>query len=511
MNIGKNPKAETLLGAVWSSVFWKGLDRLASLVKHIFIASAIGLSAELDVFYMATGLLGVLVLSWSGIIDILAVPELVQYDRSGNQARFQALAGGLFSLCLLFSVILALSVYASWDIWTRLAFGFTDERETLLKEAIPWLLPLLFLYIPVRFLGALHRARRNFSLFYQSEFIISLVILFCVIFFTKAPRVLLWSYSLGISVSFLFLFLPSLRVFRPWGNPFGSEVKALLPLLPGLWVLSGIFYVYELVQKQFVSLLHEGAVGAIAYAWTLVRLPSVLMNVGGAFITVYAENRSNPEKIRENLDNLISVTITVTIPISIILFFFGQDFVGLVLERGLFSRTDTETVGEAVAYFSLAMVPLALISPLEQVFRVERKLRLIVRRLLAGLMLFVVFCLYFVVGHNMGIKGIALATSLSYWGMLLSSLHGIIALGIQISIFRHLRWAFIVMSLGILAMIPGYWIGGLANSYWLLLPQSITILGITILGASLFHWEDGALIRELVHRSLFRWKPKRAC
>ncbi|WP_026608898.1 hypothetical protein [Methylocaldum szegediense] len=95
--------------------------------------------------------------------------------------------------------------------------------------------------------------------------------------------------------------------------------------------------------------------------------------------------------------------------------------------------------------------------------------------------------------------------------MLLSSLHGIIALGIQISIFRHLRWAFIVMSLGILAMIPGYWIGGLANSYWLLLPQSITILGITILGASLFHWEDGALIRELVHRSLFRWKPKRAC
>lgn len=509
INIGKGRPSETLLGAVWSSIFWKGLERLASLGKHVIIASAIGLSAELDVFYMATGLLGVLVQSWSGIVDMLAVPELVQYDRSGDRARFQALAGGLFILCLLFSGLLALGIYFSWDIWTRLALGFAGARESLLKESILWLLPLVVLYVPVRFLASLHRAKRNFSLFYQSEFVISLVILLCVIAVANEPHVLLWSYSLGITLSFLFLFLPSIRIFKPWGNPFGSEVKSLLPLLPGLLVLSGVFYVYSLVQRQMVSFLHEGAVGAVAYAWTLVTLPSVLMNLGGAFITVYAENRNNPEKIRENLDNLISMTITVVIPITLILFFFGRDFVGLALERGMFSRLDTEVVGGAVAYFSFAIPPLFLLGPLEQVFRVERKLRLIVRRVLAGLVLFVGACLYFAFERDWGIKGVALATSLSFWGMLLSSLFGITGLGIQIGVVRHLRWLITITLLGLLALFTAYWLGQV-ESYWMLLPQSMIVFGLTLFGAGCFRCRDGLLIRELAYRSLLRLKPKRA-
>lgn len=496
-----------MLGAVLSSVFWKGLERLASLVKHVIIASAIGLSAELDVFYMATGLLGILVLSWSGIVDMLAVPELVQFDRSGDRRNFQALAGGLFTLCLLFSGLLALGTYWSWDVWTKLALGFAGSREALLKESIVWLLPLVVLYIPVRFLASLHRARRNFSLFYQSEFLVSLVILICVIAVADEPHVLLWSYSLGITVAFLFLFFPSLRIFRPWGNPLATPVKALLPLLPGLLVLSGVFYVYSLVQRQLVSLLHEGAVGAIAYAWTLVTLPSVLMNLGGAFLTVYSENRNNPEKIREHLDSLISMSITLMIPVTLVFFFFGRDFVGLVLERGMFSRLDTDWVGSAVACFSLAMLPLSMLGPLEQVFRAERKLRFIVRRLLAGLVLFVGFSRYFSFELEWGIKGIALATSLSFWGMLLSSLQGIASLGISISVLRHLRWLITITLLAALALLPVYWLGQ-GGLYWMFVVQGIIVFGMTILIAACLPCEEGRLIRVFASRSL-AWKRLR--
>lgn len=508
MRDDKGGKPETLLAAVWLSIFWKGLDRLASLLKHVFIASAIGLSAQLDVFYMATGLLGVLVLSWSGIVDILAIPELVQYDKEGDRAGFESLTGGLFSLCLLFSAGLALFIYATWDSWTQLALGFKGERAELLQESILWLLPLIVFYIPARFLGSLYRARRRFSLFYQSEFVVSLAILLCVAVFAGEPHVLLWSYSLGVVASFLYLLVPSLRTFRLWGSPFAPEVTMLFPLLPGLLILSGASYLFGLIQSQLVSLLAEGAVGAVAYAWTLVSLPSTMMNVHGAFITVYAENRSNSDAIRVKLDELASMSITFAIPLAVIFYFFGKDLVGLLLERGMFSRDNTELVGEALSYFSLSVLPFSLIGPLEQVFRVERKLRLIVRRIALGISLFVVLCVFFVLRCQWGIKGVALATSLSYWGMLVALIVSMFGLGIRISIFRHLRWMLIVAVLALAAYVPASWLGSLSDSYLIVVPQGITVLGLTLLGAACFSYADGILVRQLASRSFQRLRPK---
>ena len=70
---------------------WRGLDRVAGLAKHVLIAAAIGLSAQLDVFYMAVAILGVLVFSWAHLLDVLAVPQLVKASQAGDQATFQRL------------------------------------------------------------------------------------------------------------------------------------------------------------------------------------------------------------------------------------------------------------------------------------------------------------------------------------------------------------------------------------------------------------------------------------
>ena len=55
-------KRESFLHSLGASALWRGLDRAAGLAKHVLIAAAIGLSAQLDVFYMAVAILGVLAL-----------------------------------------------------------------------------------------------------------------------------------------------------------------------------------------------------------------------------------------------------------------------------------------------------------------------------------------------------------------------------------------------------------------------------------------------------------------
>ena len=61
------------------TILWKSLSRVISFLKHIIIAAVIGLSSQLDVFYLAISIIGVMVISWAGLFEIIAMPKMVQY------------------------------------------------------------------------------------------------------------------------------------------------------------------------------------------------------------------------------------------------------------------------------------------------------------------------------------------------------------------------------------------------------------------------------------------------
>ncbi len=200
---GNDMKRESFLYSLGAAALWRGLDRVAGLAKHILIAAAIGLSAQLDVFYMAVAILGVLVFSWAHLLDVLAVPQLVKARQEGDQAGFQSLAGGLFVFCLLASLLIFALFYGLREWIAALAPGFDTKRNAMLVDALAWLAPVALFYIPLRMLGSIARAVRRFTLFYQAEFLISLVVLICV-FASHDEHVLLWAFGLGVSAAFFF-------------------------------------------------------------------------------------------------------------------------------------------------------------------------------------------------------------------------------------------------------------------------------------------------------------------
>lgn len=430
---------ESFLKSITSSLFWKGLDQLTGFAKHIVIAAAIGLSAQLDVFYMGVALLGVLVFSWAGMIDVVAVPGMVRAWRENRHEDFRSVASGMFTLTLIGSLLLVVLLYTFRGNISAVAIGFGHERRQLLTAAIPWLVPVILLYIPMRLMGAVLRAVRSFSPFYQAEFLTALVVLVCVWVYKGNDHVLLWSFSVGITASFLFLLHKTRRFVLPLANPLSPQVQSALYMAPGLLVLQGAHYVYVLVDRVFVSFLPEGGISALAYGFTLISLFPALIALNGPFITVFAEQRKTSKK-NTLLNDLISIAIYLAAGSTAFMLIAGQGMVQMMLERGLFTSTDTVSVAHAITAYAWMILPLFLIGPLDQVFQVESKVGLMVRRTLLGLITNAFLNAWFLFGLGWGIFGVALATSISYWVMLITALVSTKQLGYTIETVRHVCW-----------------------------------------------------------------------
>jgi len=483
-------------------MLWKGLDRLAGLAKHIIIAAAIGLSAQLDIFYMALALLGVLVFSWATMIDVVAVPSMVKAWQEGRRDEFKRIASGLFSYVLAGSVLLALILYLGKDHMAQVAIGFEAEQRQLLAEAIPWLLPVIILYIPLRLMGAVLRAIRQFSTFYQAEFLTALTVLVCVALFREDGHVLLWSLSVGVTSAFLYLLHKSRHFVFPLGNPFSDSVRQSLQLAPGLLVLQGAQYIFVLTDRIFVSYLPTGGISAVAYAMTIVSLLPGVISLSGSFITVIAE-QDTVEGRGKRLNALLSMGIFIALGATCFMLLAGPAMVQVLLERGMFSAADTQLVATGIFAYAWMVLPLFLIGPLDQIFQVERRIGFMVRRTALGMVANIVLNAWFLFGLGWGLFGIALATSISYWIMLSAGLHGLKKLGYHIDWARHLKWAgwvliFLAPTYIMSSFVPVSLTHGLPN----LLVNVCAVVCVLLIAGLTYPGEESVSVRKTLHRCL---------
>jgi putative peptidoglycan lipid II flippase len=492
-------RVETFLSSLVTSVIWRGLDRLAGLAKHLVVAASIGLTAQLDVFYMAIALFGVFVASWAGLFDVIAVPRMVEYRRSGQDGRFRSFVRAALLASVGMSAVLAMATYLTADVLAKFAIGFDNRRQELLLNAFLWLIPAICLYVPYRFLGSVARANRRFASVYQSEFIAAVVVLSCVIAFNEYPYVLVWSFSLGIFASFIFIAVATRSSLTKGDGIDKHDFIGLLVMTPSLLILQGAHHLYVLVDRVFISFLPEGAVGALAYGLTLVGLIPALLGLERSFLTIAAESKSDEQEAK--LNELISFCIFLTASSAIFLFVYGELLVRAMFERGLFGQADTEKVTNAISGFAWMLLPLFLMPPLDHVFQVHHRLGVIVRRVLVGLLANVVLNAWFLFVLGWGIWGVALATSISYWIMLLTSLSGLRGLGLQIWWRRHVAWLSWMLALASPVFLLDYTLQSLEATELVRLAVGSAVLPLLSLAAGTSY--RGAE-RELVAKTLAR-------
>jgi putative peptidoglycan lipid II flippase len=290
--------------------------------------------------------------------------------------------------------------------------------------------------------------------------------------------------------------------FRPWGHPFNPAVKASLILAPGLLILQATQHIYALTDRAFVSYLPEGSIGALSYAMTLVTLVPGLLSMGGSFITVLAENASR--EVRSlRLKQAISLAIFLALGSALFLFLFGSTVVQVLLERGMFGRTDTQLVHTALAAASGMMLPLFLLAPLDQVFQIEGRVGLMARRTLLGIAVNAALNAWFLFGLGWGLGGVALATTISYWVVLLFACRAASNFGMPLHWRSHIAWAawlivFLLLLWPLKLLAQQTEIGA-----WPLLAASTTATALLLLlGGLTYPGQERVLVRETLSRLL---------
>ncbi len=491
-------RQETFLHSVGFGTLWRLLSKVLSLIKHIVIAGAIGLSLQLDIFYMILAILGVFVFSWGSVLEIAAVPRLVELYKNKQYDVFRQLTGGLFWLALIGSAALTIIIITIPDYLAKIAIGFNKDKAQTLTSAFYWFAPATLLFVTSCFMGGIMRATRQFSHNYKSDFLGLFVILVCILLYSTDKNVLFWSFSLSCISIFLYLFVFSYKYIQFNTNLLSYEVKQCLKFSLSLLVLQSANYLYTIADRIFISFLETGAISALSYGMVLISLAPAILNLNQSFITVLSEKSSKAQKSKV-LNNAISLSIYIAVPISIILLNFRVEIVQFLLERGAFNHQNTLAVSRAMVGYIGLLLPLFFLPLLHQVFQVEKRIRLMVNRVIAGVISNIIFNSLFLFYFKLGILGIALATSISYWIMFIFSLYATRKINYQITWEAHIKWGlWLVIIFTIIPLLKHI------NPFDMLVVIELTIISIIslllALGAGFFY--PRATERELIKNNL---------
>lgn len=405
------------------------LARIIAYGKHIVITAYMGLSAQLDAFYMATSVLGLVIIVFGDVFDSLGIPRLVKTLQEDGEEEFRKLAGSILMFGFLLSICLniILLLIAPWT--PCIAPGFAPEKKDFLLMNLFFLAPMAILYLPYHAMGSFLRAKRRFQAFYVGEILIAMVTLGIVFVWHDFPYIIPVSFSIAYVAVFAYILIVGMREFRFTLSFRGDKIRDLLKVFPQLLPIYLTYHLFALVDRYFASFLPTGGVSALSYGLMIALIPGSIFMMENIFMTPLAESTERDVMMKQ----IVTGVLLVSIPVAFFTCGYSSEIVKAAFERGVFSWESTRLTGDALAFFAMA-IPAFFLGPIYyRLFQILEKVRTITVISLAAVLLNVVLN-YLFLKMEMGIKGIALATTLAnytsvFFAMVLSRNFGISVAG----------------------------------------------------------------------------------
>lgn len=442
-------KRESFGRAIASSVIWGTSGKFIGILKHVVVAGAIGLSAQLDSYFAATSIITVFVFLVAGMFDILGVPILIALKKDGNSDGFNRVARSLFSGSLLAGVCSFLLIIVFRENLTVLAQGFDPARKQLLVDGLVYLAPLAFFYFPLRQLAAIHRAEGHYSVSYQADFLVTFSWFLIIVVFRDVEMVLFFSWPIAVAIGLLFLIIKSPFFFSLFGNPIVPELREIWRKAPLLALLQGILALHVAVDYFFASYLPVGGLGSLSLAMVVITALVGVLRLDTSYISVFGHKSLMVER-NISVNKLISFCLMVGIPYMVTLGFLGNEIIRVLFERGVFTSGNRNEIALVLATYAPAVLTMILLPPIEEIYQVMGKIGFILIRALLGLMLNCVLCYLFIFVYDLGNFGIALSTAISMTATLLFGLQGLRRLGFTIEWLMHFRFGCVIVIISVI-------------------------------------------------------------
>ncbi len=362
------------------------LSRLLGLVREQVFAITLGAGIYSDAFLAAFRIPNLLRdLFAEGALSTAFVPTYVATLRNDSRQAAFALANRVMSTLTIYLSLVAVAAMIFPEPVVRLvATGFSPEKAALCATLVQIMMPFLpAISLAVAAMGALNAEGKFTAPALASSMFNLVAIVGGVAVWLVGPSaraaVMTWAaLALAGGVAQLAIQVPSLfRLgFRPRLMPDlrlrDPGTRRIATLMAPATLGVAAVQVNVVVNSSFASLISDGALSWLSYAFRLMQLPIGVFGVaiGTTALTQLSRDAAAGEwdKLRATLQRGLRMVLFLTVPSTVGLALLGVPIIRLIYEHGRFSPHATVETARALSGYAVGLVAYSAIKVVAPAF-----------------------------------------------------------------------------------------------------------------------------------------------
>ncbi|MCX6967844.1 MAG: murein biosynthesis integral membrane protein MurJ [Verrucomicrobia bacterium] len=404
-------------------------SRVLGLVRELVLAALFGKYAT-DIFYMAFRVPNLLRdLFAEGALSTAFITTFSKKIATEGDSSAWRLANKMATLTTVFmSLITLLGIVFSPQLVGLIAHGFSPEKAATTIQLTRIMFPFILLVSLAALAMGMLNAKNVFGMpaMASSFFNLGSIVAGVSLGWWMDPHFGIRS-LIGLSLGTLIGGLLQLVVQFPalWRVGFrlhfdftwrDEGVRHILLLMGPAVIAASAVQVNVMVNSGFASMLGDGPVSWLTWAFRLMQLPLGIFGVAVGTVTLPVVSRfaavQDLSSVRSTLAHGLRLAFLLTIPCAVGLIFFAEPIISLIFQRGHFSYESTVQTAAALKYYAVGLVAYSSIKVLAPAFYAlnRRNLPMFVSffSIATNYLLNQVFTFQLGFGH----RGLALSTSL---------------------------------------------------------------------------------------------------
>lgn len=387
---------------------------------QLVIAYFYGTSYERDAYLASIVIPTYLNAVFTGSVGYIFLTKYQEAESSGNRDllnQFLTFSFGLVAI-LLVTLSVAGIIFAKKIISFSVP-GFDEEQILYTSRLLAIVLPSTVFFTISNLFSSIYQTRQRFVRPALIPLVIPLTSILFVILFTGRLGIfsLAYGFLVGTIISCVLLsgVLPVIGFRFVFKGQNIDLFKSLLVKSFPLFIFGFIFRFTTVFERMIASGLESGSISYLGYANQILSILATIASSGIAvslfpLMSKYWIENNKAEVGRYILKGIRFVLI-LTVPLALIMILWGDSFIKLLLERGVFTHNSTIAVSICLGYMMGALIFQSLGNIIVKVFYFSGKTWII--SIIASFELVVYILLGLLLSKSYSFVGLAIALSIS--------------------------------------------------------------------------------------------------
>lgn len=396
------------------------LGRGLGLIREVIFANYFGLSAEYDLYLVAT----VLPITINSIILYIAQNFFIpNYNSAKKNSENEAISFTGFTVWLFLfgGIIISTILFVLSD---KIFSVYLPDVSAESLESTINLFKIVLFAIPIfsvsSVFSAYLQARFEFRLPSLSQLLLNIALIILVLVFHSSigVKAIAIGYVAGVILQLIWLLYFVQKEINLFQFKFFRKKKYLQFISGSLLlivVIESLSQLFMFSDRYFYKSVEAGGIAALNYAIHLYLLPVSIISLALSTAIFPALSKSINEETAEtekHLNNFFSVNTLLFIPITIVIVFFGDTIIQVLFERGEFTAHDSEMTYSALKIYALSLIFFSSYAVINKLIYSKKLIGYLLLVAVVSISLKILLNFIFVVELKQ--NGLALSTTLSY-------------------------------------------------------------------------------------------------